>query len=50
MSASYTPKAGAAAEAIVRDLHDLTDRHADAVGLVRLRYTTRVYTARALPA
>ncbi|HYE63887.1 MAG TPA: class I SAM-dependent methyltransferase [Phycisphaerales bacterium] len=45
LSASYTPKAGPAHEKLVRELREAHAAFADAEGVVRMRYRTRVYTA-----
>lgn len=44
-SASYSPKAGPGREQLVAELTALHRTHADASGLVRLRYRTEVYLA-----
>lgn len=43
MSASYSPKEGPRAARLVERLHELHRRHADAAGVVVLRYITQVY-------
>lgn len=45
MSASYTPRAGAAGERVVAELRALHAHHADSAGVVVMRYRTRGHLA-----
>ncbi len=45
MSASYTPKGGAAGERVVAELRALHAHHADRAGVVVMRYRTRAHLA-----
>jgi SAM-dependent methyltransferase len=45
LSASYAPKSGPADDALVASLTAAHRQHADAKGMITMRYTTRVYTA-----
>lgn len=48
VSASYVPKSGPAYDRLVEMLAHAYERHADAGGLVHVRYVTRVFTSTAI--